>query len=140
MTAFHEILFPLDIALKSAGGPERRTEIVALGSGPRGAQCALGAFAPALRRGLRRQDAGGAVAGDCVLRGTARPALWLPLARPARSFFGGPGAPFSPPDQTIGSGDGEPRFSLARPMARHSPYQRPIEKPVPAACALRLAP
>jgi hypothetical protein len=26
-------LFPLDIALKSAGGPERRTEIVALGSG-----------------------------------------------------------------------------------------------------------
>src|SRR4051812_49565104 len=33
MPAFHEILFPLDIALKSAGGPERRTEIVALGSG-----------------------------------------------------------------------------------------------------------
>ena len=33
MAAFHEILFPLDIALKSAGGPERRTEIVALGSG-----------------------------------------------------------------------------------------------------------
>ena len=30
---FHEVLFPLDIALKSAGGPERRTEIVALGSG-----------------------------------------------------------------------------------------------------------
>ena len=26
--AFHEVLFPLDIALKSAGGPERRTEIV----------------------------------------------------------------------------------------------------------------
>ncbi|MGA9560393.1 MAG: TIGR02217 family protein, partial [Pseudolabrys sp.] len=24
MTAFHEILFPLDIALKSAGGPQRR--------------------------------------------------------------------------------------------------------------------
>ena len=33
MAAFHEILFPLDIALKSAGGPERKTEIVALGSG-----------------------------------------------------------------------------------------------------------
>ena len=33
MAAFHEVLFPLDIALKSAGGPERRTEIVALGSG-----------------------------------------------------------------------------------------------------------
>ena len=33
MAGFHEILFPLDIALKSAGGPERKTEIVALGSG-----------------------------------------------------------------------------------------------------------
>ena len=33
MTAFHEILFPLDIALKSAGGPERRTDVVAMGSG-----------------------------------------------------------------------------------------------------------
>ena len=33
MAAFHEILFPLDIALHSAGGPQRRTEIVALGSG-----------------------------------------------------------------------------------------------------------
>src|SRR4051794_22426513 len=31
--SFHEILFPLDIALKSAGGPERRTEIVTFGSG-----------------------------------------------------------------------------------------------------------
>ncbi|MFZ1882805.1 MAG: TIGR02217 family protein, partial [Rhodoplanes sp.] len=30
-SAFHEVLFPLDIALKSAGGPERRTEIVTLG-------------------------------------------------------------------------------------------------------------
>ena len=33
MTAFHEVLFPLDIALSSAGGPERRTEIVTAGSG-----------------------------------------------------------------------------------------------------------
>src|SRR5882757_907853 len=33
MPAFHEVLFPLDIALKSAGGPERKTEIVAVGSG-----------------------------------------------------------------------------------------------------------
>ncbi len=33
MTAFHEILFPLDIALKSAGGPQRRTDVVVLGSG-----------------------------------------------------------------------------------------------------------
>ncbi len=31
--SFHEVLFPLDIALKSAGGPQRRTDVVALGSG-----------------------------------------------------------------------------------------------------------
>ena len=33
MTAFHDVLFPLDIALNSDGGPTRRTEIVALASG-----------------------------------------------------------------------------------------------------------
>jgi len=33
VTSFHEILFPLDIALKSAGGPQRRTDVVTLGSG-----------------------------------------------------------------------------------------------------------
>ena len=33
MSGFHDILFPLDIALRSAGGPQRRTDIVALGSG-----------------------------------------------------------------------------------------------------------
>ena len=37
MTAFHEILFPLDIALKSAGGPQRRTDVVVLGSGAKNA-------------------------------------------------------------------------------------------------------
>jgi hypothetical protein len=33
MTAFHDVLFPLDIALKSSGGPQRRTDVVTLGSG-----------------------------------------------------------------------------------------------------------
>ena len=32
MNGFHEILFPLDIALGARGGPERRTDVVALGS------------------------------------------------------------------------------------------------------------
>ena len=31
--AFHEVRFPAGISLGSSGGPERRTEIVALGSG-----------------------------------------------------------------------------------------------------------
>ena len=33
MTNFHEILFPVDIALNSEGGPARKTDIVALVSG-----------------------------------------------------------------------------------------------------------
>lgn len=31
--AFHEVLFPVDISLGATGGPERRTEIVAMASG-----------------------------------------------------------------------------------------------------------
>jgi len=31
--AFHDVLFPVDVALGAGGGPERRTEIVTLGSG-----------------------------------------------------------------------------------------------------------
>ncbi|MET4632362.1 uncharacterized protein (TIGR02217 family) [Kaistia defluvii] len=31
--AFHEIRFPTNIAFGSSGGPERRTEVVTLGSG-----------------------------------------------------------------------------------------------------------
>ncbi len=33
MASFYDVLFPLDIALKSAGGPQRRTDMVTLGSG-----------------------------------------------------------------------------------------------------------
>ena len=45
---FHEVLFPLDVSLKSRGGPQRRTEVVITGSGQRGAQRALGPCPPAL--------------------------------------------------------------------------------------------
>ena len=80
MAGFHEILFPLDIALKSAGGPERKTEIVALGSGreERNARWA---------HSRRRYDAGYGVktldalsAGRRVLRGAARAAPRFSLA------------------------------------------------------------
>ncbi len=32
-SSFDDVLFPLEVALRAAGGPERRTEIVVLGSG-----------------------------------------------------------------------------------------------------------
>lgn len=33
LNAFHEVRFPIDLALGATGGPERRTEVVTLGSG-----------------------------------------------------------------------------------------------------------
>jgi uncharacterized protein (TIGR02217 family) len=33
MVAFHEIRFPVETGIRSRGGPERRTDIVTLGSG-----------------------------------------------------------------------------------------------------------
>lgn len=54
MSAFHDILFPLRWAFGTSGGPERRTDIVALGSGgeERNAPWA---------HGRRRYDAGAAM-------------------------------------------------------------------------------
>ena len=104
MPAFHEILFPLDIALKSAGGPERKTEIVALGSGreERNARWA---------HSRRRYDAGYGVktldalsrwsrssrsgAGGCTAFAGATGSI-IPPPRPARAS--------TPLDQVIGAG------------------------------------
>ena len=86
MTSFHEVLFPLDIALKSAGGPAAHRCCDAR-LRRRGAQRTLGTFTPALRRGLRREDFRRIVAGCCVFRGAARAPLRVSLARPARPFL-----------------------------------------------------
>lgn len=61
MAAFHEILFPLDIALKSAGGPERRTDVVTLGSGREERATRAGGIRAPLRCRLRREDVRGSV-------------------------------------------------------------------------------
>ena len=130
--AFHEVLFPLDIALKSAGGPERRTEIVTLGSGreERNAR-----WAHSRRRydaGYGVQDARGAVGGGRLFRGAARPAVRLSLARPARSFLGGAGR--APRRSTRRSAPATARrtaFQLVKTYGGvYAPYQRPIAKPV----------
>src|SRR5215212_5640324 len=132
MPAFHEILFPLDIALKSAGGPERRTEIVALGSGreERNARWA---------HSRRRYDAGYGVKTldalqDVVAffeerRGRLHGFRWRDRLDHASSA---PGLPLSPLDQGIGIGDGvTASFQLMKTYgSAFAPYQRPIAKPV----------
>src|SRR6201990_912565 len=104
--SFHEVLFPLDIALKSAGGPERRTEIVSSGSGreERNARWA---------HSRRRYDAGygvktlealqAAVAFFEERRGQLYGFRWRDRLD---CTSGTPGVAISPLDQGIGIGDG----------------------------------
>jgi uncharacterized protein (TIGR02217 family) len=132
MAGFHEILFPLDIALKSAGGPERKTEIVALGSGAeeRNARWA---------HSRRRYDAGYGVKTIDALsqvvaffeerRGRLYGFRWRDRLDHSSAA---PNASISPLDQAIGTGDGaQTVFPLVKLYgAAHAPYQRPIAKPV----------
>ncbi len=129
---FHDILFPLDISLKSAGGPERRTEIVSFGSG-REARNARWADS------RRRYDAGYGVKTLSALqsvvaffeerRGRLHGFRWRDRLDHASSA---PGAAPSPLDQGIGTGDGATAsFQLLKNYgAGFAPYARAIAKPV----------
>jgi uncharacterized protein (TIGR02217 family) len=132
MAAFHEILFPLDIALHSAGGPQRRTEIVALGSGreERNTRWA---------HSRRRYDAGygiktfealsQAIAFFEERRGMLHGFRWRDRLDHSSAA---PGVAVSPLDQAIGIGDGETvSFALRKTYGgAFAPYARPIAKPV----------
>jgi uncharacterized protein (TIGR02217 family) len=141
MPAFHEILFPLDIALKSAGGPERRTELVTFGSGreQRNARWA---------HSRRRYDAGYGVKSLDALqtvvaffeerRGQLYGFRWRDRLDHASSA---PGAPLSPLDQGIGIGDGaRAAFQLVKTYgSSFAPYARSIAKPVAGSVRVAVA-
>src|SRR4051812_12460173 len=138
---FHEILFPLDIALKSAGGPERNTEIVALGSGreERNARWA---------HSRRRYDAGYGVKTLDALsqvvaffeerRGRLHGFRWRDRLDHSSAA---PGASISPIDQVIGTGDGiKASFALSKTYGSiYAPYKRPIVKPVAGSVRVAVA-
>lgn len=133
MTAFHEVLFPLDIALKSAGGPERRTDVVVLGSGreERNARWA---------HSRRRYDAG---YGVKTLEALSQVVAFFEERRGKLHGFrwrdrldhssAAPEAGVSATDQVIGTGDGaSASFALSKTYGSiHAPYRRPVTKPVP---------
>lgn len=131
MTTFHEILFPLDIALKSAGGPERRTEIVAFASGHehRNARWA---------HSRRRYDAGygvktlGALQQVVAFFEERRGRLYGFRWRDRLDCSSAAGASVAALDQTIGTGDGaRSTFQLVKTYgSAHAPYSRTIGKPV----------
>src|SRR5437870_11501717 len=132
--SFHEILFPLDIALKSAGGPERKTDIVAVGSGveERNARWA---------HSRRRYDAGYGVKTLAALssvvaffeerRGRLHGFRWRDRLDHSSAA---PEAAITPLDQAIGTGNGTTTtFQLVKTYGSiYAPYARPIAKPVTA--------
>jgi uncharacterized protein (TIGR02217 family) len=141
MTPFHEVLFPLDIALKSAGGPQRRTDVVTLGSGAeeRNARWA---------HSRRRYDAGYGVKTFAAL---SQVVAFFEERRGQLHGFrrrdrldhssAAPGAVPTTTDQFIGTGDGvTAAFQLSKTYgAIYSPYQRPIAKPVPGSVRIAVA-
>jgi uncharacterized protein (TIGR02217 family) len=130
--AFHEVSFPLAVALGATGGPERRTEVVTLASGHevRNARWA---------DSRRRWDAGSGV------KSLADLAAVVAFFEERRGRLTGfrfrdrlddrscpPGATPSATDQAIGTGDGETRvFRLVKRYgAGFAPWVRAIAKPV----------
>ena len=132
MTGFHEAMFPLDIALGARGGPERRTDVVALGSSreKRNARWA---------RSRRRWEAGYGVKSFADLaaivdffeerRGRLYGFRWRDRADHSSAP---PGPAPAATDQAIGQGDGVGKsFQLAKTYgAAHAPYVREILKPL----------
>ncbi len=132
MTAFHEVRFPARAAFGASGGPERRTEIVTLGSGREERNSPWA-------HSRRRWDAGGGVA---TLDGLAEIVAFFEARRgPLHGFrfrdpldhkSCAPGADISPLDQSIGTTDGETaQFQLVkRYQSGGEEWLREIGKPV----------
>jgi uncharacterized protein (TIGR02217 family) len=141
MTAFHEALFPLDIALRSAGGPERKTEIVALGSGreERNARWAHSRRRYDAGYGVKTLDALSAVVAFFEER---RGRLYGFRWRDRLDHLScAPGAAITPLDQPLGTGDGvRAIFQLTKRYGSvHAPYTRPVTKPVAGSVRVAVA-
>lgn len=132
MTDFHDVRFPLDVSLHGRGGPERRTEIITLGSNreSRNARWA---------QSRRRYEAGYGV------KSLAQLARVLDFFEERRGRLYGfrwrdrldhascpPGMTPTPIDQPIAIGDGAQRaFQLIKTYGgSFAPYARRITKPV----------
>lgn len=136
---FHEILFPIDVALGARGGPERRTDVVVMGSGreERNQRWA---------HSRRRWDAGYGVKSLASIsqvidffeerRGKLYGFRWRDRSD-CKSCA--PNLAPGPLDQLLGTGDGIRRdFQLVKRYgARFAPYLRTIVKPVSG--SLRIA-
>lgn len=128
MSGFHEVQFPMRLALGAVGGPERRTEILTLASG-REVRNAVWAQA------RRRWDVGGAVSDLAGLHTL----LSFFEARHGRLYgfrfsdpmdheSAPPGAGISASDQVLGVGDDA--VTVFQLVKDYGGTIRPIKKPV----------
>ncbi len=141
MSAFHEIRFPVEIGIRSKGGPERRTDIVTLGSG-REERNARWAHA------RRRYDAGYGVRSLASLSAVIaffeerRGRLYGFRFKDRTDFRSSrTGTPAQATDQLVGIGNGiRNAFPLTKTYGvGFAPYQRPIAKPVNGSVMIAVA-
>ncbi|MEQ8379552.1 DUF2460 domain-containing protein [Parvibaculum sp.] len=139
--AFHEIRFPLPIALGASGGPERRTEIVTLGSGreERNSPWAMSRRRYNAGLGLRKlDDIHELIAFFEARRGRLYGFRWRDRAD---WKSGAPGETVTPLDQALGTGDGERMvFPLVKTyVSGEASYTREIAKPVAGSVRVSVA-
>ncbi|MGP9821290.1 phage distal tail protein, Rcc01695 family [Salinarimonas sp. NSM] len=141
MDDFHEVRFPLDVALGSRGGPTRRTEIVTLASGRehRNARWAHSRRRFEAGLGVRTLDALDAVIAFFEERRGRLIGFRLHDRTDWKS--GKPSAGPAPGDQALGVGDGaRVAFQLVKTYGgAHDPYVRTIAKPVAGSVRVAVA-
>ena len=130
--AFHEIRFPTSISRGAHGGPERRTDVVVLGSGAEERNQRWSASRRAYNAGYgvrTLDDLHAVIAFFEERRGRLHGFRWHDAADFKSS---GPEAKISPLDQRLGTGDGSQlQFGLVKSYGRDfAPYARRINKPV----------
>jgi uncharacterized protein (TIGR02217 family) len=130
--SFHEIRFPTEISRGAQGGPERRTDVVVLGSGfeERNARWADSRRSYNAGYGVKSlDDLHAVIAFFEERRGRLYGFRWRDHAD-LKSCA--PGGVVSPLDQTIGVGDGTTStFQLIKTYgSAHAPWARTITKPV----------
>lgn len=138
---FHDVRFPTAIAFHSTGGPERRTEIVTLGSGfeERNAVWANSRRRYDAGTGVKTLDDIHAVIAFFEARGGRLHGFRFKDFADYKSCA--PNAAVTPNDQPLGTGDGTTRtFQLAKTYTSGpASWTRSIKKPVAGSVRLAVA-
>ena len=139
--SFHDVLFPTAISRGSQGGPERKTEVVVLGSGheERNSRWADSRRSYNAGYGTRSlDDLHAVIAFFEERRGRLHGFRWRDHADHKSCA---PAAMPTPLDQTIGVGNGTTTtFRLAKTYgSAHAPYVRAITKPVVGSVLIAVA-